>query len=139
MFKDDNTQLPHLTKSVEDSTFSINSEAEKGLHPNVTVDRYAPPPTPIEGALLFHETIGSIDVEDYGDFMRQANFAIKRLQQALSRQEIPLTDIILQMKTYVQFSRSWHVPSTKKRLLQDTEELIVLLRDIHLAKANSTL
>ena len=138
MFRTDNQNLPHLANSVEQSTFSINPDSKNGLHPQVTVDRYAPVPTAMEGALLFHETIGSIDVEDYGDFMRQANFAIKRLQQALSRQEIPLTDVILQMKTYVQFSPSWHVESTKKRLLRDTEELIVLLRDINLAKANST-
>lgn len=138
MLKDDTNDLPHLSNSVDHSTFKVNPNAEVGLHPLIQVDRYAPVPTPMEGALLFHETILSIHTLDYGDFMRQANFAIKRLQQALSRQEIPLTDVILQMKTYVQFSPSWDVESTKARLIKDTDELIILLRDISISKANST-
>lgn len=137
MIKVDPINLPHLASSVDRTTFRPNPDAESGVHPQTKIDRYAPVPTAMEGALLFHETVNSIDCEDYGDFMRQANFALKGLQQALSCQEIPLTDVILQMKTYIQFSPSWHVESTKQRLLKDAEELIALLNDIEIAKGHS--
>ena len=78
-------------------------------------------------AVNFMEEVSHIVESDYGDFMRKVNSYLAHLQENESNHVKPaINHKLAEMKEYIQYHPNWDIPSTRKKLMQDTDELIAL-------------
>lgn len=76
----------------------------------------------------FRKNILDNTLYDYGDFMRSANVSLLLLREELRPlQDHFINDRIDLMQTYIQFSPSWNVQATCRKLLRDDQYLDELL------------
>lgn len=71
----------------------------------------------------FEVRIRGLNEIDYGDFMREANFYLSRLEGLLAHLGPRVRRKVDEMRLYTQYAPNWEVESTRTRLLKDIRAL----------------
>ena len=80
----------------------------------------------------FSTDVANIYETDYGDFMRKANTYLNHLRDDLSEAGTESTHQKLnEMQKYLQFTATWDIESTRKKLLADAKSINALLTNVH--------
>lgn len=78
-------------------------------------------------AVHFMEEVSHLVESDYGDFMRKVTSYLAHLEEQESNHVRPaISHKLAAMKEYIQYRPNWDIPSTRKKILRDTDELITL-------------